>query len=137
MASHAIIGKADRQGNGQAIYLGRGCYPDDAGAMLLEHYSDAELIDQLIRLGAITRLEPTPEASVTYFRDLNVPWEHCQPYAFTGGTEGFFAEYWSPGPEWLYVWTPDGWLDSPAMPGAPPEGYYADTRTLPDENDPE
>ena len=35
MASRAIIGKVDRQGEGQAIYLGHGCYPDEAGAVLL------------------------------------------------------------------------------------------------------
>ena len=136
MATRAIIGKVDRRGNDQAIYLGRGCHPDDAGAMLLERYSDAELIDQLIRVGAIARLGPTPKETVTYFRDHNAPWEHCQPYGFSGGTERFFAEYWSPGPEWLYVWTPDGWLASPAMPGAPPECYYANSRTPPD-SDPE
>ena len=28
VASRAIIGKVDRQGDGQAIYLGHGCYPD-------------------------------------------------------------------------------------------------------------
>ena len=68
MASRAIIGKVDRQGNGQAIFLGHGCYPDDAGAMLLERYSDEEPIDRLIGSGAITRLAPTPENSITYFR---------------------------------------------------------------------
>ena len=55
MASRAIIGKVDRQGNGRAIFLGHGCYPDDAGAMLLENYSDEEPIDRLIGSGAITR----------------------------------------------------------------------------------
>ena len=49
---------------------------------------------------------------------------NCEPYAFAGGTEQFFADYWSPGPEWLYVWTTDGWLASAAMPGAPPPSYY-------------
>ena len=59
-------------------------------------------------------------------------WEICQPRAFEGGTEGFFARYWDVGPEWLYAWTPDGWLASPATPGAPPECYYANSRTPPD-----
>ena len=58
MASRAIIGKVDRQGNVQAIYLGYGCYPDAAGAMLLDHYSDEELIDRLIGSGATARLAP-------------------------------------------------------------------------------
>ena len=132
MASRAIIGKVDRQGNGQAIYLGHGCYPDDAGKMLLQHYSEEESIDRLISSGAITRLAPTPENSITYFRHYNQPWESCRPYAFRGGTDRFFANYWSPGPEWLYVWTPDGWLASAAMPGAPPDCYYADSEALRD-----
>ena len=136
MASRAIIGKVDGQGHGQAIYLGHGCYPDDAGAMLLERYSDEEPIDRLIGSGAITRLAPTPENSITYFRHYNQPWESCRPYAFSGGTDRFFGNYWSPGPEWLYVWTPDGWLASAAMPGAPPDSYYADSEALRDE-DPE
>ena len=130
MASRAIIGRVDRQGNGHAIYLGRGCYPDDAGAMLLEHYSDAEPIDRLIGSGSIARLAPTPVNSITYFRHYHQPWERCRPYGFPGGTDWFFANYWSPGPEWLYVWTPDGWLACKAMPGAPPDCYYADSRTL-------
>ncbi len=105
--------------------------------MLLEHYSDEDRIDRLIRMVSVTWLEPTPEESGTYFRDHSQPWENCQPYALSGGTERFFAQYWGPGPEWLYVWTPDGWLSSAGMPGAPPDCYYADTRTLPDVNDPE
>ena len=48
---------------------------------------------------------PTPGNSITYFRHYNQPWERCRPYAFRGGTERFFARYWGPGPEWLYVWT--------------------------------
>ena len=48
---------------------------------------------------------------------------NCQPYAFRGGTERFFADYRSPGPEWLYVWPRDGWLGSAGVPGAPPPSY--------------
>ena len=32
------------------------------------------------------------------------------------------------GAEWLYVWTPDGWPSSAAMPGTPPASCYADLR---------
>ena len=130
MAAPAIIGRVDRQGDGQAIYLGHHGLPNQAGARLLRYYSEAEPIHRLIRLGAIVRLEPAPEESITYFRDRRKPWRHCQPYRFRGGTQWFFANYWSPAPEWLYVWTPDGWLGSPAMPGPPPQSYYADSRAL-------
>ena len=129
-ASPAIIGRVDRQGDGHAIYLGRHGSPKQAGTTLLRHYSDPEPIHRLIRLGAVARLEPAPEDSITYFHHRREPWRYCQPYPFQGGTQWFFANYWSPAPEWLYVWTPDGWLGSAAMPGPPPQSYYADSREL-------
>ena len=118
MATRAIIGKVDRRGDGQAIYLGHDGDPNVAGATLLQHYSDEQRVDRLIILGSVTWLEPTPEESISYFRDHAQPWENCQPYAFSGGTDRFFAHYWGPGPEWLYVWTPDGWLSSAGNAGS-------------------
>ena len=105
--------------------------------MLLDHYADEDRIDRFIRMGSVTWPEPAPEESDTYFRDCGQPWENCRPHAFSSGTERFFSRYWGPSPEWLYVWTPNGWLASPGMPGAPPDCYYTDTRTVPDVNDPE
>ncbi|MDE2813117.1 MAG: hypothetical protein OXM01_08840 [Gemmatimonadota bacterium] len=110
MATRAIIGKVDRRGDGQAIYLGHDGDPDQAGATLLEHYSEEGRVDRLIRLGSVTWLEARPEDSITYFRDHAQPWENCRPHEFGGGTERFFARYWGVGPEWLYICTPDGWL---------------------------
>ena len=136
MAIRAMIGKVDRRGNGQTIYLGHDGCPDQAGDALLQHYSGEEHIDRLISRGYVTWLEHTPEASVTYHSDYGYSWEICQPRAFRGGTGEFFARYWDVGPEWLYAWTPDGWLGSAAMPGAPPESYHADSEALRDE-DPE
>ena len=60
VASRCIIGKVDGQGNGKAILCARGCYPDEAGAALLEGYSDESLIDELIALGSIAWLEAEP-----------------------------------------------------------------------------
>ena len=62
MAIRAMIGKVDRQGNGQAIYLGHDGCPDQAGDALLQHYSEEERIDRLISRGYVTWLKPTPEA---------------------------------------------------------------------------
>ena len=118
MTTRAIIGRGDRQRNGQAIYPGHGGDPDQAGARLLQHYSDVERIDRLIGMGSVAWLETTPEESITYFRHRRQLWVNCQPDAFRGGTERFFADYWSPDPEWLYVCTPDGWLASAAMSAA-------------------
>ena len=124
MASRCIIGKVDGWGNGTAILCARGCYPDEAGAALLGHYSEESLIDELIALGSVAWLEAEPKECEAYHRDRSYSWEHCQPLTFKGGTEAFFGEYWGPGPEWLYVWTPDGWLASPAMAGMPPQSYF-------------
>ena len=109
MASRCIIGKVDGQGDGKAILCARGCYPDEAGAALLGRYSEEPLIDELIALGSIAWLYAEPKECEAHHRDRGNPWEHCQPHSFTGGTEAFFGEYWGRGPEWLYVWTPDGW----------------------------
>ena len=132
MASRCIIGKVDGQGDGKAILCSRGCYPDEAGAALLGRYSEEPLIDELIALGSIAWLEAEPKECEAHHRDRGYPWEHCQPHSFTGGTEAFFSEYWGPGPEWLYVWTPDGWLASPAMAGKPPQSYFEDGGNLGD-----
>ena len=104
MAIRAMIGKVDRRGNGQAIYLGHDGCPDQAGDALLQHYSEEERIDRLISRGYVTWLKPTPEASVTYHSDYGYSWEICQPDTFSGGTEAFFARYWGVGAEWLYAW---------------------------------
>ena len=66
---------------------------------LLHHYSEQQTIDQLIGLGSVAWLETTREETITYFRHRSQLWVNCEPDAFRGGTERFFADYWSPGPE--------------------------------------
>ena len=78
MASRCIIGKVDRWGNGTAILCARGCFPDEAGAALLGHYSEESLIDGLIALGSIVWLEAEPKECEAYHRDRGYPWEQCQ-----------------------------------------------------------
>ena len=58
MAIRARIGKVGRRGNGLAVYLRRDSSPDVAGATLLQHYSDGESVDRLIRMGSVIQLEP-------------------------------------------------------------------------------
>ena len=130
MATRAIIAKVGRQGDGLAVHLEHDGSADAAGATLLQHYLDEASVDRLIRKGSIVPLEPAPEGSTVFVRDYGQTWEIRLPHAFSGGTEGFFARYWGVGPQWLYAWTPDGWLASPAMPGAPPESYHADWEAL-------
>ena len=126
MAERAIVGKVNPSGDGLAIYLGHDGGPDWAGDILLNHYSEEASIDRLIELGAVVWLGSSPEECVSYHRYYGYDWQGCRPYEFDGGTERFFAIYWNAMAEWLYVWTPDGWLASPAMPGAPPEIFRGD-----------
>ena len=86
MTTWAIVAKVDRQGNGQAIYLGHSGHPAQAGARLLHHYSVEQTIEQLIGLGSVAWLETTPEETITYFRHRSQLWVNCEPYAFRGGT---------------------------------------------------
>ena len=73
MAIRAMIGKVDRRGNGQAIYLGHDGCPDQAG-----DNAAATLLGRGAHRPAhpsgryVTWLKPTPEASVTYFRRLRL-----------------------------------------------------------------
>ena len=97
MGSRCIIGRTGRDGVTLSIYLGHGCYPDRAGATLLEHYSGEEQVDALIALGNIEWLGPLPRDCGDYFRHNGDPWEDCRPCRDQGGTQAFFAQYWGPG----------------------------------------
>ena len=123
MGSRAQIAKIDRDGNGLSIYLGHGCYPDDAGVILFEFYSDEKSVDKIIELGDVHNLDRTPDDSIFYHRDHQDPWKFCQPEPLQGGTEYFFSRYWGIGMEWLYAWTPDGWFAARGMKGRPPPCY--------------
>ena len=124
MTNRAIIGKVAPQGNGVAVYLGHRACPEMAGAVLLGCYSEPDRIDRLIEMGSIAWLAETPEQSISYHRGFNFCWQGCRPFEFDRGTDGFFGIYWNALADWLYIWTPDGWLGSPAMPGDPPEIFW-------------
>ena len=57
----------DRQGDGLAVYLGHDGDPDQAGATLLQHYSEERRVDRLVSLGSVTWLEAAPEDSITLY----------------------------------------------------------------------
>ena len=128
MAERAIVGKVNPGGDGLAIYLGHDGGPEWVGDVLLNHYSEEASIARLVELGSVTWLHATPEQCISYHRHYRYDWEVCRPYEFEGGTERFFQIYWNAMAEWLYVWTPDGWLASPAMPGAPPDIFHETPR---------
>ena len=47
---------------------------------------------------------------------------------------GLLQNLLDPGSEWLYCWTPDGWLAAPGRLGWPPVCWFNSTES---ENDPE
>lgn len=60
MATRSTISIVDKKkgGNGRQIYCHWDGYPENNGAILLEHYKDAEKVNELIDLGSISSLRP-------------------------------------------------------------------------------
>ena len=119
MGSRSLIAKIERDGSGRYIQLGHGSYPDDAGAMLLEHYSEPDPVAALITAGAVCLLGTSVQDTTFYYLEYDDEWAHCSPVAFENGTEEFFTYPYLLGPEWLYAWTPDGWLAAKANRNVP------------------
>ena len=129
MAHRAYIAKVERDGSGRYIYLGHSSYPTGAGAILLEHYQDPDKTDALISMGSIPQVAPELHDVEPYYPHDDREWQGNQPVPFTGGTDTFFLSAYMPGPEWLYAWTPDGWLAAPVrshdMPPSLPPALFA------------
>ena len=122
MATRGYIARIERDGSGELIYLGHSSQPTDAGKLLLEHYSDAEAITELLQHGSVCHLNETTVESIFYHHYHNHHWDNCHPVTLHDGTEGLFGKPYQPGPEWLYAWTPDGWLAA-AVDRKVPQNY--------------
>lgn len=129
MASRAYIAKINPDGSGKYVYLGHGCYPDHAGIMLLENYQDGSVIDALIAKGSISHLSETIAETEFYYGEHEQDWNMCSPALLEGGTERFFGTAYMPGPEWLYAWTPDGWLAAEVQ-SSPPHDWINNLGTM-------
>lgn len=122
MAHRGYIAKLEPDGSGRYIHIGHDSDPMFTGKILMSDYQDPTKTDALIALGDIHTLAPEPENIKSRFA-LGMAWEECQPKGFTGGTDSFFLQpyqaapkwphFWAMGPEWLYCWTPEGWLAAP------------------------
>ena len=123
MGSRAYIAKIERDGTGEFLYLGHGCYPDDAGRILLEHYSEESSIETLMALGCVSTLGENVKDSIFYHRDYREDWDSCQPAPLSNGTDDLFGKPYHPGVEWLYCWPPDGWLAA-RVECEPPSDYF-------------
>ena len=123
MAHRGYIAKAEPDGSGRYVYLGHNSYPSGAGEILLRHYQEPGKVDALLNLGSITNLAPDPADVSSYHGSHDEEWEDCKPVAFHGGTGAFFLQVYLPNPEWLYCWTPDGWLAAPVQSHDIPKDY--------------
>ena len=110
MGSMGHVAMIERDGTGRYVHLGHGCYPDDAGIVLLEHYSEREEISELMEGGSICVLGPSIRETDFHHPNYDEDWERCKPFQLRNGTGEFFSQLDSCGPEWLYAWTPDGWF---------------------------
>ena len=120
MGTRGQIAKIERDGSGRWIYLGQAAQPTSAGVILLEQYQEPDRLDALLDLGSMPYVEPDPADVRPYVDDEDKDWRSCAPVRFTGGTDTFFLRPRMLGPEWLYAWTPDGWLAAPVQRDMPP-----------------
>ena len=132
MGERAYIALIEPDGTGQYTYLGQGCYPDDAGQILLEHYQGDDAARRLMERGSITQLGESPETTPSYHEVYGHDWETVKPVTFTGGIEFFFQRPYLPGPEWLYAWNRSGWLAA-KVTTRPPRDWLEKLGTLPDD----
>ena len=130
MGSRAHIAKIEKDGSGRYIYLGHGCYPDDAGMILLEHYQEESKIERLIAKGSIPHVDTEIEDTYSYYDDGYEEWENNKPTEFNGGTQQFFEHPYIPSEEWLYAWTPDGWFAAQVTNERPPQNFHQKLATL-------
>ena len=119
MGSRCHIAYIERDGSGKGIYCHTGCYPNDVGIKLLTKYQEERDIKALVNLGELSSVCDTAEQTATCVAEDNIP-----AYEITEGTQEFFGSL-MPTIEWLYAWTPDGWLAARAHPGNLPYHVYA------------
>ena len=140
MGTRSFIAKIDYEGAGLVSYCHWDGYPSHHAPILLGNYQSEEQVDELLSLGMLSslgerigeplnapenegdawnsevyrqRVNTDPTTCLAYYRDRREPWDDCMPRSFAGGTEAIrtgelnAADWWI---EWVYVWTPDGWL---------------------------
>ena len=116
MGSRCFIAHIDRNGMGRAIYCHQGAPPDQNGVTLLRHYQDEQSVKTITALRSISSLSNDPGITAKFNQDSTYP-----VLTFHGGTDAFFGHFWTTGTEWLYAWTPDGWLAAPGFRELPAE----------------
>ena len=118
MGTRSYIGIERDDGSVTYIYCHWDGYPSHNGAVLLEHYSDAERLDRLLALGDISslaaRLDPTQTSLhgfgsdsedgvvVAYHRERGEKWDGVKPKEAASMTD--IPQ--NHGAQFIYVWRP-------------------------------
>lgn len=139
MSVRAIIAIEEEGERFTAVFLHFDGYPHGAGAMLAKHYTDVGRVRQLLDLGDLVGLRPSPGEkhdardnslarrqgwTTTHHRDLGSDWQFVKPMELAG--RGYFEarlmEFWFS--EWVYLFQNGRWLvvHLPPYRGRLPEG---------------
>jgi len=111
MATRSFIGKLLSNGTVSGIYCHYDGYVDGVGKMLRTHYTTMGLVNKLLKLGDLSTLGTTTEATEAYHRDRGEPPQEAIVYkSLDEIANGIGAS--DHGFEFYYVFTgeADGWL---------------------------
>ena len=119
MSTRSRIGILNSDGSVKSIYCHWDGYPSNNGAILLEHYTDAKKVEELIALGDISSLgskistdkphsfdDPVEDVVVAYGRDRG----ETDVDANINDTLESFTESMHSGEEWGYIFKDGEWL---------------------------
>lgn len=113
MGTRSYIGIERDDGSVTYIYCHWDGYPSYNGAILMEHYSDPERLEQLLALGDISSLRPKiepdgphgfieaqPDVVIAYHRERGEKWDGVKPKT----AEGLLAVNNRSDTEYSYIW---------------------------------
>ena len=113
MATRSMIARVREDGTVQAVYCHWDGYPQNNGAILHQHYSDAEKVQQLLDLGNLSNLGPNidrinEDDCTFYLRDMGRNPADDQ-YRFFDNIEEAVAYYDGSWCEWFYKFEDGIW----------------------------
>jgi len=113
MSTNAVIGMQFPSGDIKSIFLHSDGYPKHTGAVLVEHYSDANKVDMLINLGDISFLGPEVTEAPKEVLDTD------EVYNFTSAYHRDRKEEFNPPRNFAssYLWMRDAMNDTSAEYG--------------------
>lgn len=107
MATRAFIGIENEDSTVTGVYCHFDGYLEGVGRTLQENYADLATVRKLVALGDLSSLGPTlePEDTVAYARDRGEPDTAARTFASRRARGQDMQGY-----EYMYVFTPAGWL---------------------------